>query len=689
MSRKKNKTPSPPKQPTPAPAVAPLSKSRRRIFTTVALLLPIVLLILLEIALRAAGYGDQLRLAHRVAEEGRVWWEINRDVGRRYFGLQPEFARQAEEGRLAFVKPTNGFRVICLGESSMAGFPYNKNAAMPGILRTYLQQLFPDREIEVVNLGIAATNSFAVRDLMRDVLALAPDVILIYAGHNEFYGALGAASTFSLGGNRTLVNLYLRLLRYRTFYLLQQAVRQLAGLFQDRPNSVTKSVMQTMARQQTIPYGSTVFETTCAAFAKNLDETLALAHTSRVPVLVGNLVSNLKDQPPFVSASSFNLRAEQEKDWRDIFTAGEQLLQARQPQLALENFLSAAQIDSSPALLSFNLAKCFLSAGDTGKAAPLFSRARDLDLLRFRAPDTFNVIIENVCKKNTAPMIDLEHAFRARSRGGIIGNELIAEHLHPIVHGYALMAKTFLHGLQSVNMLPAFVDSARLANLPENLAALNITVLDEEIGRLRILSLTSEWPFKQAINLPILMDAQITPLVQEIATRYLNREISWGQAHVALAEQLTKMKKYEAALAEYRTLAQEYPDEHAVFENIGETLISLQRYAEALPAFSRALELNPNSPLARAGAGKAFMFLAKYPEAEAAFSAALKLDDAARQFSPAQRSFIFYLWGGALTNLHRYPEAETKFIEALRIDPRNVLAQNFLSTLRAKTHKGQ
>lgn len=687
MSKKKNKAVSTPKRPAPAPAVAPLSKSRRRIFTAVALLLPIVFLILFEAVLRMAGYGDDLHLARRIEAKGRIWWEINQNVGRRYFGLQPEFARQAEEARLAYAKPANSFRVICLGESSMAGFPYNKNAAMPGILRTYLQQLFPDREIEVVNLGIAAINSFAVRDLMRDVLALAPDVILIYAGHNEFYGALGAGSTFSLGGNRTLVNLYLRLLRYRTFYLLQQTVRQVAGSLQNRAISTTKSVMETMARQQTIPYGSEVFKIASAAFAKNLDETLALARAARVPVLVGNLVSNLKDQPPFVSASSLNLRAEEEKDWRNIFAAGEQLLQAGQPQLALEKFLSAARIDSSPAQLSFNLAKCFLSAGDSGKAAPLFSRARDLDLLRFRAPDTFNVIIETVCKKNAVPMIDLERAFRARSRGGIIGNELIAEHLHPTAHGYALMAKVFLQGLQTANLLPASVDSARLANLPENLTALNITVLDEEIGRLRILSLTSEWPFQQAIHLPVAMDAQIAPLVQEIATRYLNREISWGQAHVALAEQLTKMKKYEAALAEYRALAQEYSDEHAVFENVGETLISLQRYVEALPAFTRALVLNPNSPLARAGVGKAFMFLARYPEAEAAFHEALKLDDAARQFSPPQRSFIFYLWGGALTNLHQYPEAEEKFIEALRIDPGNVLAQNFLSTLRAKIHK--
>lgn len=686
MSKKKTKTLLSKNRQAHAPVRAPLSKSRRRIFMAVLLLLPIVLLILFETALRMAGYGDDLRLARRVEEKGQVWWEINQNVGRRYFGLQPEFARQAEEARLAFVKPTNGFRVIGLGESSMAGFPYNKNATMPGILRAYLQQLFPERDIEVVNLGIAATNSFAVRDLMHEVLALAPDVILVYAGHNEFYGALGAGSTFSMGGNRALINLYLRLLHYRTFYLLQQAVRQVAGLFQNANSSAAKSVMQTMARQQTIPYGNELFKTACAAFAENLAEALQAARAAGVPVLVGNLVSNLKGQPPFISGSSLNLPAEPQKQWQETFMAGEQLLQTGQSQLAREKFLSAARIDSSSALLSFNLAKCFLSAGDTSQAAYLFSRARDLDLLRFRAPDTFNVIIENISRKNAAPVIDIERAFRERS-GGIIGNELIAEHLHPNVRGYAVMAKAFLRGLDAAKLLPSVIDFERLAALPENPAELNITVLDENIGRLRVLNLTADWPFTQPIDLPVAMDAALAPLVNEMATRYINREISWEQAHIALAEKLTAMKKHAAALAEYRALAQEYPQEHAVWDNVGETLISLQRYDEALPVFARSIALNSNAPLARAGVGKALMFLGKYHEAEAAFGLAIKLDDAAKYFSPPQRSFIFYLWGGALTNLQRYAEAEGKFIEALRIDPQNILAQNFLLTLRTKLKK--
>ncbi|MDZ7343422.1 MAG: hypothetical protein ONA90_02785, partial [candidate division KSB1 bacterium] len=266
----------------------------------------------------------------------------------------------------------------------------------------------------------------------------------------------------------------------------------------------------------------------------------------------------------------------------------------------------------------------------------------------------------------------------------VIGRELISEHLHPTVHGYVLMAKAFLQGLREADLLPAPMDSSRIAVLPEALADLKITILDEEIGRLRILNLTSAWPFAQPVNLSLAMDAQITPLVRDVASQYINRQISWPQAHLDFAQNLTKMRKHDAALAEYQALVHEYPNEFLFYDGMGETLISLQRYEEAMVAFSRSVQLNAESPFAPAGLGKACMFLSRFQEAESAFAEAIKNDNKAREFSAPYRSFIFYLWGGALTNLKRHAEAEQKFVEALRLDPGNTLAKDFLAKLRAQ-----
>jgi hypothetical protein len=57
-----------------------------------------------------------------------------------------------------------------------------------------------------VNLAMPAINSFSLLDMTPEALAQKPDALIIYCGHNEFYGALGAGSTESLGRWRGVIN---------------------------------------------------------------------------------------------------------------------------------------------------------------------------------------------------------------------------------------------------------------------------------------------------------------------------------------------------------------------------------------------------------------------------------------------------------------------------------------------------
>ena len=67
-----------------------------------------------------------------------------------------------------------------------------RNLTSARFLEAWLQELLPERKVEVVNLGVAAVASFPVRKLAEQALdQLQPDLLLLYGGHNEFYGALG------------------------------------------------------------------------------------------------------------------------------------------------------------------------------------------------------------------------------------------------------------------------------------------------------------------------------------------------------------------------------------------------------------------------------------------------------------------------------------------------------------------
>ena len=54
-----------------------------------------------------------------------------------------------------------------------------------------LADAWPEREVEVVNLGITSIASFAVAQVVEDALVLSPDLVVVYTGHNEFYGLYG------------------------------------------------------------------------------------------------------------------------------------------------------------------------------------------------------------------------------------------------------------------------------------------------------------------------------------------------------------------------------------------------------------------------------------------------------------------------------------------------------------------
>ena len=71
-------------------------------------------------------------------------------------------------------------------------FPHPRRLAAASFLQAMLADAWPEREVEVVNLGITSIASFAVAQVVEDALVLSPDLVVVYTGHNEFYGLYGA-----------------------------------------------------------------------------------------------------------------------------------------------------------------------------------------------------------------------------------------------------------------------------------------------------------------------------------------------------------------------------------------------------------------------------------------------------------------------------------------------------------------
>ena len=198
-----------------------LSQQRTRWFKAIAILLPLVALFLLEGVLRLVGYGQEYPLFVASDQPGHV--VMNPRVSEKYFTNSRDATIGFQEP-FSLEKAPNTFRIFVFGASTAVGYPYLHNGSFHRWLQYRLNCTFPDKRIEVINLALTAVNSYTVWDFAHQLPDYQPDAVLIYAGHNEYYGALGVGSTSAIGSTPALVRLVLYLREYRTVQWLTSVI---------------------------------------------------------------------------------------------------------------------------------------------------------------------------------------------------------------------------------------------------------------------------------------------------------------------------------------------------------------------------------------------------------------------------------------------------------------------------------
>ncbi|OGU79018.1 MAG: hypothetical protein A2W11_11575 [Ignavibacteria bacterium RBG_16_35_7] len=193
-------------------------------FFIMLILIPVIFFILLELSLRLFDYGKDIP---QWVDARRGKYIINPEVAFRYFN-QVENIPTTIEDIFDQQKKNNAFRVFVLGGSSAAGFPYMPMGSFSRYIRKRLELTYPNSTIEVVNISLSAVNTYTILDMLPGVLEQKPNLILIYAGHNEYYGALGVGSMESLGTFRSFVKLVLYLNKYKTVQLIRNII---SGIF--------------------------------------------------------------------------------------------------------------------------------------------------------------------------------------------------------------------------------------------------------------------------------------------------------------------------------------------------------------------------------------------------------------------------------------------------------------------------
>lgn len=646
-----------------------MASKKRFIFILILIISPLLFLGVLEILLRIADLFSPEPLFLESYKGGKEVYQLNPYVARRYFNPRKVVIPTIYPETFEKNKSPNTIRIFCLGGSSMAGFPFDFQVPFPHQLYHLLRQTYPHYHFEIINLGLSAINSFSVLDLLPEVLDQKPDLILIYMGHNEFYGAYGSASTFSIGENGQWIRFYLKLQKLRLVQLLKSVI----NLFGSSSTLSIRDInlMEQVIAEKKIIYQSPKYHRTLKNFRDNLQIMYKKCIDKNVPVISGTLVSNIFDLPPLGSEFLVTDR-DRQKQIQDYLVQSLEMMSKNLWSDALEKSCLAVQLDNGYAQSLYQYGKSLAMLAASQQAYNYLVAAKDRDVIRFRASEDFNHVIQQVARQFKQPLVDAVSLFRQHSPQGLIGNHLICDHLHPNPQGYYLLAKGYYDKITELGLLQNPDKSFSAPPFP-----FGVTDLDWNIGLLKIFKMMHRWPFpEKEVNY-----SEYQPYGEssagQLAYDYLFNHQNWGKAHFDMAEKYLQRKDYRRARQEYQAISSYFSEDPEPYIQSARIYRAEEKWDSCETAYQQALKFKP-------GNGMIYYQMAVAQWKQGKLSEAIKNMEKA-SFAPdlnqEQKLNAQYYLAGFLGEADRVEQAKALLIKILREHPTYVPAQQLLYQL--------
>jgi lysophospholipase L1-like esterase len=582
--------------------------NRERLLIAITLLSPIVLLLVFELGLRLFGFGGSYPLF--VDAEGMPGHlQANPQVIHRYFPQAPDLGIDVIYFKKQ--KSLRSFRIVVQGGSTAAGFPYGRWGGLAGMLGDRLEASFPDREIEVISTAMAAVNSYSLLDFVDEIIEIEPNAVLIYAGHNEYLGIMGVGSALSPAKFRRATLLRLELRKLRTYQLLQRLIsvgKSFLVAAEENAGTDRGTLMALAAASAQIPFGSETYQQGVLQLEANLSLILQKYQEAGIPVYLGTLASNEKDQKPFSSKMSDRIDPDQwERAWRTY----DQAKQAGDTDSARNALSQLLELDDDAADVWYAMGQLDLEAGRIGAAREACRNAKDRDQLRFRAPEAFDRLLRRSAKSYGATLVDVRQHLTDASPLGIIGDEILLDHVHPNAEGYFLLADAYYEALEQNGEIGDWSQAPSRARARQDMP---ITAIDRILADHAIRELEGDYPFretKQEIRFP-------TPSneIERLAQLRHRGELDWLGSMESLLQIYRRAGRTDRSVVVARMAAQAYPTLSAPNFSAGMLFMELQQFARARRYLDRSLLAEPNNTATLQALVRANLALHDEPQAK-------------------------------------------------------------------------
>ena len=379
--------------------------------------------------------------------QGRVWAQYRT-------GNKPRFLKE---------KKPDTFRIMAFGESTTLGYPYQPRTSFPAMLLEALQQSAPEKQIEMLNLGTSAMNTLEIYYCLREALEYHPDLVIIYAGQNEFFQVSLFADWRHPKLDRTLDMLRLHSRIYQALKNADQLLNLVPaafGTFQELTEELNLNLEELPMENR--PMSRDYYQARIQSYRYHLEKILALLQQQKVPTVICTVAVNLKDWPPEWMPFPPQLSASQ----TDLLK--NQLYQAHldiaDGQLQAAGELLEKSRGLAPDYGMYYFVKAWLEEkqGELQSSRKDFLLARKFDNNRHRAPPEINPIIRELATRYRTALVDVENLFfqNALSTPGF---DLFVDHVHPNLQGQRLIAQELYQTLVHNQLVMA---SKPLADFP-------------------------------------------------------------------------------------------------------------------------------------------------------------------------------------------------------------------------------
>jgi len=439
------KTPGPiPVEPT-GPAGQKKHSSQRRL---AALIIPVFVL-MAELVCRILGWGQSPEGPwHDSAfQKVQTLFELNPSNDR--YQIRPDREKFFVQESFSAHKQDAVFRIFCVGGSTVQGRPFGKETAFSTWLKLSLEEAQPERRWEVINCGGVSYGTQRLMPVWEECLTYEPDLMILCVGHNEFLE--GQSEDFAL--NQPLANRWANFILEQSYSVrfIRNGLRRLSTR-DPRASPGTEDSHAGWDVDAFLDYKDGLkayhrdpvwHQNVFKRFESNLRRMFSMAQEAGVPLLVLTPPSNLRDSPPFKSEHRPGLSEEELQRWQDLIRSASFSFQTNLSQ-TVRLLNQARHLDVEYAETDYLLGKALLGLAQPGPAKKAFLRARDLDVCPLRILSSMEVILNRATADGKVRHLNVHRHLETQSVWNILGNDWMADHVHPSLRGHQEMARSIM-----------------------------------------------------------------------------------------------------------------------------------------------------------------------------------------------------------------------------------------------------